>query len=207
MNITFVDTSNTFAEMLDYFETAKPDIIGMDCEWMQHNILDENVSTFQIATRERVFIVATKSLIDLLDDDLVKKFGDLVLFSKTLTKLGFEFAQDGEKLANSFPLLKPRFGNFVEGVINLDKIADKCHHKNPKILSLSNSKGATKPSLSKLTMTCLGKPLNKRECMSIWDNNPLRQAQLNYAALDAFVLIKIHDFIQLRCKELNVNYD
>jgi len=88
---------------------------------------------------------------------------------------------------------------------------------NPKIFECSNeamggggggNKGAPKPrGLSKLTMTCLGKPLDKRECMSNWDNKPLRQAQLNYAALDAFVLIKIHDFIQSRCKELNVNYD
>jgi hypothetical protein len=207
MSITFVDNSDTFTEMLDYFETSKPDIIGMDCEWTQHNLLDDNASTFQIATRERVFIVATKSLVDLLDDNLVNRFGDLVLFSETLIKLGFEFSQDGEKLANLFPLLKPRFANFVKDVINLDKIAEKCHQKNPEILSLSNSKGVTKPSLSKLTMTCLGKPLDKRECMSNWDNKPLRQAQLNYAALDAFVLIKIHDFIQSRCKELNVNYD
>ena len=245
-----MDNSKTFADMLDYFESAKPDIIGMDCEWKP--IFDQeeeatNVelqeetttatttttiadtsspsidkknrpSTFQIATRARVFIVETKSLVDSLDDELVQKFGDLVLFSETLIKLGYGFAQDGKKLANSFPLFKFRFVNFVEDVINLDEIAEDCRKMNPKIFECNNeamgagggggNKGPPKPrGLSKLTMTCLGKPLDKRECMSNWDNKPLRPAQLNYAALDAFVLIKIHDFIQSRCKELNVNYD
>ena len=54
MKISFVDNSNAFAEMLHYFETSKPDIIGMDCEWMQHNILDENVSTFQKNNKYRI---------------------------------------------------------------------------------------------------------------------------------------------------------
>jgi ribonuclease D len=43
--------------------------------------------------------------------------------------------------------------------------------------------------------------------MSNWENKPLRKAQLKYAALDSFVLIQIHDFIQNRCKELNMDFD
>ena len=234
--------------MLCYFETIKPSIIGMDCEWKpifdqeesdsaeaktNTNDQEENTlttttatqseatmdkknrpSTLQIATRDKVFIIETKSLVDTLDDELILKFGELVLFSETLVKLGYGFAQDGKKLANSFPAFKYRFVNFVEDVINMDEIAEECRKINPKIfdtpymtMATTASKGPKPKGLSKLTMTCLGKPLDKRECMSNWDNKPLRQAQLNYAALDAFVLIKIHDFIQSRCKELNVNYD
>ena len=32
-NIHFVDTADKFEEMLNYYETSKPTIIGMDCEW------------------------------------------------------------------------------------------------------------------------------------------------------------------------------
>jgi hypothetical protein len=237
-----VDNSNLFTEMLCYFETIKPSIIGMDCEWKpifdqeesepvetktNMNDQEENTlattqvetmmdkknrpSTLQIATRDKVFIIETKSLVDTLDDELILKFGELVLFSDTLVKLGYGFAQDGKKLANSFPAFKYRFVNFVEDVINMDEIAEECRKINPKIFDTPHvamaSKGPKPKGLSKLTMTCLGKPLDKRECMSNWDNKPLRQAQLNYAALDAFVLIQIHDFIQMRCKELNVNFD
>ena len=58
--------------------------------------------------------------------------------------------------------------------------------------------------LSGLTWKCFGAPLNKKECMSNWNIRPLTAAQLKYGALDSFVLIQIHDFIQERCKELNV---
>ena len=75
-----------------------------------------------------------------------------------------------------------------------------------EIQIMNNSKSKPK-GLSKLTMICLGKPLDKRECMSNWDNKPLRKAQLNYAALDALVLIKIHDYIQNKCKEMNINFN
>jgi ribonuclease D len=61
--------------------------------------------------------------------------------------------------------------------------------------------------LSKLTMEIFGKPLDKSECMSNWANNPLRAAQLKYAALDSFVLIQIHDFFQKRIKELEIEFD
>jgi ribonuclease D len=61
--------------------------------------------------------------------------------------------------------------------------------------------------LSELTRRCFGKQLDKSECLSNWERRPLRQAQLIYAALDAFVLIKIHDFIQERCRQLDVNFD
>jgi ribonuclease D len=56
-------------------------------------------------------------------------------------------------------------------------------------------------------MNCFGKPLDKRECMSNWENNPLRKEQLKYAALDAYILIKIHDYIQNKCTELDIKFD
>ena len=32
-NIHFVDSPESFEEMLSYFEAAEPQVIGMDCEW------------------------------------------------------------------------------------------------------------------------------------------------------------------------------
>ncbi len=39
----------------------------------------------------------------------------------------------------------------------------------------------------------LGKKLSKFEQCSNWENRPLRKAQLHYAAMDAFILIKIYE--------------
>ena len=230
-NIVFVDTPALFADMLGYFEQAKPDVVGLDCEWKPIFDVDDSIvesvndnveqhnkknrpSTLQIATRHKVFVVETKHLVDVLDEPLLHKFGELILFSERLVKLGYGFDQDGKKLANSFTIFKYKFANFVEDVVNMDVVASECAKMSEKVFdteaksqcdALANS---SKPKgLSKLTMICLGKPLDKRECMSNWDNKPLRRAQLIYAALDALVLIKIHEFIQNKCKELNINFN
>jgi hypothetical protein len=221
-DITFVDNRIAFIDMLNYFEKNKStlDVIGMDCEWKpvfdveDHLVTDlmsdkrNRPSTFQIATREKCFILETKNFLDTLDDDLINKFGDLILFSSTLLKLGYGFCQDAKRLSCSFPTFKHTFVKFTQDVINLDKVASECQKINPKIFQQIVSANKSGPKgLSKLTMICLGKQLDKRECMSNWDNKPLRKAQLQYAALDALVLINIHDFIQSKCKELNISYD
>jgi ribonuclease D len=58
--------------------------------------------------------------------------------------------------------------------------------------------------LSRLVMNCFGKPLDKGECMSNWSNKPLRKAQMRYAALDAYVLIKIYDYLK---EVFNVDFE
>jgi hypothetical protein len=77
----------------------------------------------------------------------------------------------------------------------------------PKFLDHIDSKDRKYKGLSKLVKICFGLPLDKRECMSNWSNNPLRLAQIKYAALDAFVLIQIHDHIQLKLKQFSVDFD
>lgn len=51
-------------------------------------------------------------------------------------------------------------------------------------------------SLANLTEICFHKPHDKRETLSIWWNRPLRRAQKLYAALDAYVIVKIIEFVQ-----------
>lgn len=223
-DITFVDNTEAFRVMLNYFESNKStlDVIGMDCEWKPTFDIEElsaltsdpkknRPNTFQIATRDKCFILETRVFVDSLDDDLLEKFGDLILFSETLIKLGYVFLQDGKKLACSFPRFKSRFDTFTKNVVNLDEVAIECKKIDAKIFNESGSgsaKGSGGPKgLSKLTLNCFGKQLDKRECMSNWENNPLRKAQVQYAAMDAFVLINIHDYLQSKFKELNISYN
>ncbi|KAJ0401027.1 hypothetical protein P43SY_009907 [Pythium insidiosum] len=51
-------------------------------------------------------------------------------------------------------------------------------------------------SLATMAECYLGKPLDKRSCMSDWERRPLTRAQRDYAALDAFVLVKVYDVMQ-----------
>lgn len=71
----------------------------------------------------------------------------------------------------------------------------------------SSSNNGKPKGLSKLTQSCFGKALDKSECMSNWQNRPLRSNQLRYAALDAFVLIQIHDYILGKLKSQKIDYD
>lgn len=138
--ITFVNDEQTFVDMLSYFEKTRPDCIGMDCEWkpifgnedttstsdnLEENEKNNRPNTFQIATRDRVFIIEAKELVDTLSSDLMNKFGDLILFSEHLIKLGYGFDHDSTKLANSFPQFKHKFTDFTSSVINLDEIANE----------------------------------------------------------------------------------
>ena len=46
------------------------------------------VATFQLATRDFAFVIDTRFLIDKLSQAQIEKFGNLVLFSEKLVKLG-----------------------------------------------------------------------------------------------------------------------
>ena len=98
-DIIFVDTSELFLEMLEYFEQTKPNLLGFDCEWkptdevLQYELPvheRDQLSIFQIATRDKVFIVDVLRLVASLRKNSKKnskKFGDLVLFSEQTVKL------------------------------------------------------------------------------------------------------------------------
>ena len=80
--------------------------LGLDCEWKpvydsddilageesnneaQNTEKNNCTNTFQVSTRNKTFIIETKYLIETLDSPLIDKFGDLVLFSESITKLG-----------------------------------------------------------------------------------------------------------------------
>ena len=61
--------------------------------------------------------------------------------------------------------------------------------------------------LSDFVKQCLGRPLNKCEQMSDWERRPLRQAQVIYAALDAFTLVEVYQFIKDKVTELDLDLD
>ena len=63
-----------------------------------------------------------------------------------------------------------------------------------------------KKGLSAQTERCFGKPLDKKTARSNWGQRPLNHRQMHYAAIDAFVQIKIYDHLHLRCRELGIQF-
>lgn len=62
-------------------------------------------------------------------------------------------------------------------------------------------------SLSNLVQRCLGKPLDKSNQFSNWENRPLRNEQIAYAALDAYCLVEIYDIIERQCKRNQIEFE
>lgn len=61
--------------------------------------------------------------------------------------------------------------------------------------------------LSELVRLCFGKPLNKAEQISNWEKRPLRKSQIYYAALDAFCVLEVLNYLFKRLKSLKVEFD
>lgn len=139
-NIIFVDNDEKFELFLCDIEQNKntsAKIVGLDCEWKPFlGTLDQDptfselqgsnrVSTFQIATRNKTYILDMTFYMSSLSNDKIEKFGQIFLLNPEIIKLGYSFGQDSTRLQNSLPLLKDRFQNFSQAVISIDNMVSE----------------------------------------------------------------------------------
>jgi hypothetical protein len=61
---------------------------SFDDPLIDYNLKKNRPNTFQIATRNKIFVIEVKNLVDLLSETNLIKFGDLVLFNDKIVKLG-----------------------------------------------------------------------------------------------------------------------
>lgn len=65
----------------------------------------------------------------------------------------------------------------------------------------------TGKSLSNLVQRCVGHSLDKSNQFSNWENRPLRNEQISYAALDAFCLLEIYGIVQNQCERSQIEFN
>jgi len=156
-----------------------PKAIGFDCEWRpQRTIFDEKpLQLLQIATKTSVFIF---DIPQLKDKPAFHKLLRDLFSSKEVLKVCHTADGDIDILNKALVGCQPiELKNCIEvGKIYRDR------YKNPKY------------GLKDICQTIFGKPLSKFEQCSNWSHRPLRQAQLHYAYMDAFVLIYIHERLE-----------
>ncbi|KAK9693720.1 3prime-5prime exonuclease [Popillia japonica] len=165
----------------------------------------------QIATREFVYILDViqlsgkaphlwQEILDVIQlsgkaPHLWQELGNFLFNNCDILKLGFSFTSDTSIIIHSLPHLSfNQHAGFLD-VLSLWKQIEK----NPNI-KLPYEVQSGGPSLSTLVHLCLGRPLDKSDQFSNWEKRPLRQSQLEYAALDAYCLIQVYDVLK-SCSE------
>lgn len=187
VRITFV--SSTAAAQAAFARLRGLKRVGLDVEGSQEAAL------VQLAAEEEVFVFDTLALRDdttaaeayadfLKQDGLHHRFGRCPLLCSLVRILGFGGRHDLRMVAKvpAFRMaadLQPQFRDVQRG-----------HGPKKKL-----------PGLSKLAQKILGKPLDKSLQVSDWSARPLTAAQLEYAALDAWVLLRIMDKVETNSTE------
>ncbi|XP_054802789.1 uncharacterized protein LOC129306302 isoform X3 [Prosopis cineraria] len=171
-DIIWVDEYKGLLDATSHIEGCK--VIGVDSEWKPNHAKGSKpnkASILQIASERMVFIFDLiklhQDVPDILDNCLTR-----ILQSPTMLKLGYNFQCDIKQLSHSYEELKC-FKHF-ELLLDIQNVF-KNHHGG----------------LSGLAEKILGAGLDKTRRNSDWEQRPLSQYQLEYAALDAAVLIRI----------------
>jgi hypothetical protein len=155
---------------LNILQRVEDNYIGVDCEWKPKNTANEedSISIMQIAFKSGVVILDIHTLKN--NEIFLKQLSE---FFSNKTIIGFSFSNDLKTMDSK-----------LREIVRTCKCID--------MSLLYNSKKNT-PSLANMCMDILNKPLCKKEQMSNWDIRPLRMKQLHYAALDAYVLLLLHE--------------
>ena len=203
-SVQFVDSDTSCAIALQTIMSQPK--FAFDSEWNAFEAPGKptNLSIFQIALRDQVFIFD----IDVLSSTLQREHKNTLftLFtSNRLTSLAFAFQSDKLALKSSFPDIFTGHESFnvtdlqafVANIWNTCKALGKQNVLLCKGGDVVTNIDDNPPpsSLSDLAKTFLGREVGKMFRLSNWSRRPLTKGQLTYAAIDAFCLIEIHDWL------------
>lgn len=175
-DVIWVDNVDSLQTATTYIEGCK--VVGVDSEWKPNYVKGSKpnkVSIMQIASEKVAFIF---DLIKLYDDapEIMDSCLVCILHSPRVLKLGYNFQCDMHQLAHSYPKLE-------------------CFERYEMLLDIQKVFKEPCGGLSGLVKKILGTGLNKTRRNSNWEQRPLSQQQLEYAALDAAVLIHLFHHI------------
>ena len=167
--------------------------IAFDTEHYKEPSNKLRTSTLQISTPEKMYIFDMVSFLELEDWEKYIKKLDFIFKSEQILKLAYEPVQDFKILNYS---TKYKYFATANRIIDLAEI---------KNLYLEKSYNTKIKGLKGLVQMVFGKSLDKVEQTSDWLQRPLKINQLEYAALDSFILFKL--YLKLNLIYTNKFYD
>jgi hypothetical protein len=152
-------------------------VVGVDSEWGS----ESEVCLIQLAVEGEVWLIDTVSPDEEMQQQVVELMTWLLTDPRVLV-VGFAFARDLEKFcqAGFIPIAQPRH-------LDLQEVAVRIMQQELG----ANSVKAWTPGLSVVCQAWLQQNVDKTEQCSEWERRPLDPTQLEYAALDAHVLLAL----------------
>lgn len=167
-SITLVDTDKQLTEAVERLK--KHPVLGFDTETRPAFKKGEKhqAALLQLASPEEVFLFQLQKL---------QHFNPLqqLLNTKDILKVGAAIRDDVRKLNHYFPVKR---NSFVE------------------LQELVKKHGIEDISLKKMAAITLGFRISKGQQISNWEADPLEEAQIRYAATDAWVSLRIYQELE-----------
>ncbi|KAK0408218.1 hypothetical protein QR680_003837 [Steinernema hermaphroditum] len=187
------ETSNNIGRLTEVIEDLKTGtIVAMDCENQSTYAAGERkIALLQFAFDKKVFVVDTHSLGSNSDlNSAWKRFFEIFFGSGKHQVFGFGLDGDISNIGKTYAPLKDIQ---KKNVIKTERLIPQLEKQLPNSEFFKDLN--PKIGLKDLYKKCFpDQPeMDKSEQMSCFDRRPLRKAQLDYAARDVIVLLKIFE--------------
>ncbi|XP_071947035.1 exonuclease mut-7 homolog isoform X2 [Antedon mediterranea] len=200
--IVIVDQEYMLESCIQQLTRAKS-IIGIDMEWKPGFLKTKcRVAVVQLACESHIYLIDMLAL-DPNPDCLVWLM-ESILCDEDVLKLGYGIRNDLQMLVKSYPFLSDCVHK-MEGMNDLSILQSKLESVKPNILGATSCE--MDRGLSGLVNRCFGRPLDKKEQMSNWECRPLNYSQIVYAALDAYCLLEVFNYMMGKADSIGLNID
>ncbi|XP_047368206.1 exonuclease mut-7 homolog isoform X5 [Vespa velutina] len=202
--IKLIDSPRLFEEFLDN-GLRGIQIVGIDSEWKPtFGTKKTQLALIQIATETNVYILDVITIGN-QHEHLWSEFNLLLFENKHILKLGFGIANDILMIRDYIPAIsniKVNGQGCIDVLFLWRKLVEGYNFQFP----YKGDQNFTSESLSKLVELCLGSRLNKSDQFSNWEQRPLRESQIIYAALDAYCLLEIYTTLAQECEHTDIPF-
>jgi len=195
VEVVYVDTLEMYEKFIGRITDCKNSILGLDAEFMSVRSSEQKISLLQLSTHEVVHILDWEVLPSILENKHFLMLIDTVFSDPGMMIVGYGVWGDIKLLSKSFPQFS-KLMTVSKSVVDLE--GNKANLTALLKLTQSNIRG-----LSGLCHAVLGLPLNKAEQIADWSRRPLRESQVIYAALDAYICVEIYSTLLRTAKEMD----